>query len=76
MLSKYISLSTFIISLSIGLFVVYIYGPETKEIFVYPTAENAGRVQYADKADNCYMFDKIEVKCPADKSKIDSIPVQ
>ena len=76
MISKYISLSTFIISLAIGLFVVYVWGPETKEVIVYPTPENSGNVQYKDLADNRYNYEKEEVKCPTDSSKISKYKVQ
>jgi hypothetical protein len=76
MILDYISLPIFIISLAIGLFFVYIIGPETKTIYVYPSPENVESVLFKDKADNCFKYEPEEVKCPADKSKISSIPVQ
>jgi|UniRef100_A0A6C0CVR3 hypothetical protein len=75
-ITKYISIPVFLCSLAFGLFFVYIMGPELKEIYMYPTPENSNSVQYRDKADNCYTYQANEVKCPADKSKIKSTPIQ
>lgn len=75
MLLKYISLKVFIISFIIGLFFVYMFGPEMKTIYVYPTPQNIGKIQYKDSAGNCFTYSSKEVKCP-DDNFITSIPVQ
>jgi len=76
MIFDYISLPIFIISLAVGLFFVYIMGPEMKTVYIYPSPENVDKVLFKDKADNCFYFKPIEIKCPTDKSKITNIPIQ
>lgn len=76
MLLNYISLPVFLISFAIGLFFIYIWGPETKTIYVYPSPENVDKILYKDKADNCFYFEEETVECPSDESKISSVPMQ
>jgi hypothetical protein len=75
-LFKYINFPVFIMSLAFGIFAVYITAPDTRKIIVYPTHENINSIQYRDKANNCFSVEEQEVKCPSDKSKISTIPVQ
>jgi len=71
-----ISATTFLISLAIGLFIVYVYGSDMKVIYVYPSPENITKILYKDKADNCFTFEETEVECPDDPKKISVLPVQ
>ena len=73
---NYISIPLFLISLVIGLIFVYIWGPEVKTIYIYPTPENSGKINYKDKADNCFVFEANEVKCPSNPLLIKTIPMQ
>jgi hypothetical protein len=76
MLLNYISVPVFIISFAIGLFFVYIWGPETKIVYIYPSPETVDKVLFKDKADNCFYFEEEVVDCPTDESQISSIPIQ
>jgi len=76
MFSKYISIPIFFISFAIGLFFVYIIGPETKTIYIYPTPENVDKILFKDKANNCFNFQEITIECPKDETLISKIPIQ
>ena len=76
MLFHYISLPVFLVSFAIGMFFIYILGPDTKRIFIYPSPENVNSVLFKDVADSCFSFKPVEVECPTDESKISSVPVQ
>tara|TARA_Y100000389_G_C17232644_1_gene398954 strand:+ start:312 stop:584 length:273 start_codon:yes stop_codon:yes gene_type:complete len=74
-LNKFFDPLTFIISLFLGIFIVYSITPPPKVLVKYPTPENSGRVIYKDEAHNCFKVISSEVNCPKDKSKIKSIPL-
>lgn len=76
MFTKYICLYTFLISFSIGLFFIYVIGPEIKTIYVYPTLNNYLKYQYKDNTDQCFEIQPTEVKCPLNPLNIKSIPPQ
>ena len=76
MLLKYISIPVFLISFAVGIFFVYILGPEMKTIYIYPTPENVDKILFKDKADNCFHFAEEMVECPKDESLISNIPMQ
>lgn len=73
---KFVNIPIFLISLAFGIFAVYITMPDTRKIYVYPTPENVSMLQYRDKADACFSFKQVEVKCPKNESEISRIPVQ
>ena len=76
MILNYVSLPVFLISFAVGIFFIYILGPEMKTIMVYPTPENVDKILFKDKADNCFYFEETEVECPRDDSLISRIPIQ
>jgi len=76
MIFKYISLQVFLISFAIGVFFIYILGPDMKTIYIYPTPENVDKFLFMDKADNCFKYDAMEVKCPTDRNLLNEIPLQ
>ena len=76
MLLNYISIHVFLVSFAVGLFFIYILGPDMKKIIIYPSPENVDKILFKDNADNCFYFKETEIKCPSDPSKIESIPIQ
>jgi hypothetical protein len=66
----------FIISFAIGMFFVYISQPEKKIIIKHPTPENANKIIYHDKNNNCYKFIATQIDCPSDKSLVMDHPIQ
>lgn len=76
MLGKFIDFKIFLISLAVGIFLVYIIQPKSTIIYVYPTPDNIDKIQYKDKIGNCFEFMSKEVTCPKNPEEIHSIPVQ
>jgi hypothetical protein len=76
MILNYISLPAFLISFAIGVFFIYILGPDMKSIIIYPSPENVDKVLFKDNAENCFKYKQTEVECPSDKSLISSVPIQ
>ena len=76
MLSNYISLPIFLVSFAIGLFCIYVIGPESKQIYVYPSPENYLKTQYKDNANQCFQFKPTETNCPINPFSIKSVPIQ
>lgn len=76
MFLNYISIPIFFVSFIIGLLFIYILGPDTKTIYVYPSPETVDKYLYKDKADNCFHMEEKIITCPNDDSLISNIPLQ
>jgi len=65
----------FLISLCVGLLIVYCTTPVPDVIIKYPTPDNAHKLVFKDAANNCYKFNTTEVNCPS-SDKISTFPIQ
>ena len=72
---KYISARIFLISFFIGLFIVYVLGPDTKTVYVYPTPDNIDNFILKDMSGGCFKYKEDAVPCPSD-SELEITPVQ
>ena len=59
-----INFKVFVMSLAVGMFIVYLTTKHEKVVHVYPTPENMAKYIYKDNADNCYTFDMERTRCP------------
>lgn len=76
MFIKYISLPVFFISFLVGILFVYVYGPEYKKIYIYPSIDIMNTTLYKDKANNCFRLETEEVSCPKNKNEYFHLPLQ
>lgn len=61
---KYFHLPTFLFSLSLGLFYIYLTKPKQKLVYVYPSVEEEEKLTlYSDKSKKCFHFKADETKC-------------
>jgi hypothetical protein len=73
---KYVNVKIFLVSLAIGIFMVYVTMSNDRKIYVYPTPENIDILQYRDITDTCFQFEQKEVACPKNEKDISKIPIQ
>tara|TARA_A100001015_G_scaffold72808_2_gene80771 strand:- start:533 stop:763 length:231 start_codon:yes stop_codon:yes gene_type:complete len=73
---KLISIPIFLISLAIGLFLVYLREPEYKNVYIYPNPDNINKYQWMDNANNCYEWKQSDILCPDNPEQISQIPLQ
>jgi hypothetical protein len=76
----FINFPVFIISLILGILMVYWTAPDTKtvivyptDVIVYPTDDNKHLFQFRDKTNNCFQLNQRIVKCAND---VEEIPIQ
>ena len=73
---KFINVPVFIISLALGLLMVYLSTPGPDIIYVYPTPENINKIQYKDETGTCFGFTQQEVSCPTNETLMRKYPMQ
>jgi hypothetical protein len=73
---RFIRIPVFNVSLAIGLLFVYIFNPDKRKIFVYPSPENVNNIQYKDSTGACFEFKQTKLKCPEKESEISKVPAQ
>jgi hypothetical protein len=73
---KYINVPVFLLTLFIGLFCVYIIGPEIKTVYIYPSPEFIDSIILQDKSNNCFNYVSSEIKCPSNDNELSVIPIQ
>ena len=71
MVLKYIDSSYFLISLSVGIFLVYILSYQPLVIMRFPTPDNENDTIYKDKNETCYKYQSKEVDCTMRAKDID-----
>lgn len=76
MIFDYINLKVFLVSLALGIFAVYITGSDIKVVHIYPQPDNISKVQYKDKAGQCFEYTATEVTCPSMPFSTSTIPIQ
>jgi hypothetical protein len=70
-LSKFINIPVFIVSLLVGLCIIYFsMNDEMHKVYVFPSPDNIHLIQYKDNANMCFQFKEQEVVCPKDERKI------
>lgn len=71
--NTFINVPVFIISLFIGILLIYWTAPDNKIVIVYPTDDNKHLFQFRDNISNCFQLNQKIVKCAND---VEEIPIQ
>jgi hypothetical protein len=66
----------FIVSFLVGLVYIHFTQAPPRVVIKYPTPVNAGKITYVDDAGVCYKYKMEKKNCPADKSKLSTVPIQ
>ena len=70
---KYINIPYFILAFAFGIFFVYITNPNKETIYVYPTPDNINKIQYKDRAEQCFEYEPQLTTC---SKQAESYPFQ
>lgn len=58
-----ISMFYFIISMFIGIMILYVIHPESEKVYNYPLIDTVTEVIYKDEVGKCYTYKKEEKDC-------------
>jgi hypothetical protein len=75
MLSRYLDVKVFLVTLIVAMVGVYWYQPDARIVTRFPNPDNSGKLTYQDEAKNCYKYEASQVKCPSDPNLILEHPV-
>ena len=75
-LFRFINFPVFLAAFLIGVVIVYLYTPDNKKVYVYPTPETVDILKYRDKTGHCFSFAQKEVPCPKDEGMIERVSMQ
>ncbi len=73
---QYISIPVFLISFIVGIVSIFLFGPETKTVRVYPSLDNYKDLIYQDNASQCFSMSPVAGDCPSNAAKIQDVPIQ
>lgn len=65
---KNLYLPAFFVSFFIGIIGVLLTDPFKRKVYIYPSPDNIGNVQYSDKTGACFEYQQKEVKCPSENT--------
>jgi hypothetical protein len=64
----------FLVSLAIGLFIVYVFHPKPEVVVKFPSPYNAGNIIYRDAHDSCYEYKAIPTSCDGNELDLPVVP--
>ena len=70
---KSINWTVLLFSFLIGMVFIYLSSSD-EDVYVYPTPENSGKIEYKDNAGNCFVYQSKQRVCPTTGVKF--IPIQ
>jgi len=73
---QYISIPVFLISFIVGIVSIFLFGPETKTVRVYPSLDNYKDLIYQDNASQCFSMSPVGGDCPSNAAEIQDVPIQ
>jgi hypothetical protein len=75
-ISQYVSIPVFLISFIVGIVSIFLFGPETKTVRMYPSLDNYQDLIYQDNASQCFSMSPVAGDCPSNAAEIQDVPMQ